>query len=143
MGGDDADVISHPVVSFHRGNSFNPFHAHESFLALWTTYLARNLDPCDTGLLLHDAEVEGHLYDFLRRVFAPVHGISRLPAARARPACFRRLVFAVQPRHNFEVPYGSRDQRRAPCGHLQRGRAHREAYAAWLWPRGWQGATQN
>ena len=114
--GDDADVISHPVVSFHRGNSFNPFHAHESFLALWTTYLARNLDPCDTGLLLHDAEVEGHLYDFLRRVFAPVHGISRLPAARVRPACFRRLVFAVQPRHNFEFPYGSRDRRRAPCG---------------------------
>ena len=31
-----------------------PFHGHETLLALWSTYLARGLDPCDTGVLLSD-----------------------------------------------------------------------------------------
>ena len=47
------ELLCFAIRRFHL--SPPPFHGHETLLALWSTYLARGLDPCDTGVLLPPA----------------------------------------------------------------------------------------
>ena len=103
-------VVDHPVVLFRRQDAYNPFHAHEGFLALWSTYLARGLDPCNTEVMLSDERAYGPYLEMLRRVFAPVRGISRVSDARPRPLCLRRLILAAAPPVHFEIPYNAHDR---------------------------------
>lgn len=115
---DADDRVEHPVVLVDRNDAFNPFHAHEVLWAVWSTYLARGLDPCDTGVLLADGYPDGPLLSLYSTVFAPVHGVQRVSelSQRARHTCFRRIVVAVDHRYHFEVPYTKTDTIKGRCG---------------------------
>ena len=85
------------------------------------TYLARGLDPCDTGVLLSDyfdenddrsgsvssgASSRSPMFELIARVFAPVRGVERVADVGARlcATCYRRLIVAIDPIDNFEIP---------------------------------------
>ena len=118
----DDRVVSHTVVMVRRKDAFSPFHAHEGLLAVWNTYLALDLDPCETGILisdhLHDSERMGPFLEFHRRVFAPVHGVERVLEVSARQisTCYRRLIVAIDPAYCFEIPYLHEDRIKGNCG---------------------------
>ena len=79
--GGACDSSTYPtMVAIRRLDPFNPFHAHEDFLALWTTFVALDLDPSGTAILLTDVLPNGYYLDMWRTVFAPQHGIKRLRA---------------------------------------------------------------
>ena len=114
----DARLVDYPVVLIPRRDAYNPFHGHETLLALWSTYLARGLDPCDTGVLLSDyfddrsgsvssgASSRSPMFELIARVFAPVRGVERVADVGARlcATCYRRLIVAIDPIDNFEIP---------------------------------------
>ena len=104
-------------------DAFNAFHAHESLLALWSTYLALELAPCNTGVLLIDhfndqPPAPTPFLDFIEEVFAPVHGVQRMAEASAREyhLCFSRLILPVDPAFHFDIPYNGPDERQPRCG---------------------------
>jgi hypothetical protein len=107
----DARVVEHPMVVVKRKDGFNPFHGHESVLAVWSTYLALGLDPCETGILLtdniYDSPSRGPIRELLRAAFAPVHGVevALSTAAQPSPTCYRKLIIAIDPIDNFDIPY--------------------------------------
>ncbi|KOO31795.1 hypothetical protein Ctob_015586 [Chrysochromulina tobinii] len=130
----DARLVDYPVVLIPRRDAYNPFHGHETLLALWSTYLARGLDPCDTGVLLSDyfddrsgsvssgASSRSPMFELIARVFAPVRGVERVADVGARlcATCYRRLIVAIDPIDNFEIPYYQEDGHKgslSPCGH--------------------------
>ena len=99
------DSSTYPtMVAVRRLDPFNPFHAHEDFLALWTTFVALDLDPCECVILLTDVLPNGYYLDMWRTVFAPRHGIMRLRALTklTPPPCLKKVVFAVEQRAHFE-----------------------------------------
>ena len=114
---ENAETVAHPVVLLRRFNTLNPFHSHEVFLALWSTYLARDLDPCDTELLISDDRGPGPFFGLLQRAFAPVRGARTVQGSRRRPLCIQRLIVPVDPVFHFEVPYRKKDPiKGAKCG---------------------------
>lgn len=130
----DARLVDYPVVLIPRRDAYNPFYGHETLLALWSTYLARGLDPCDTGVLLSDyfddrsgsvssgASSRSPMFELIARVFAPVRGVERVADVGARlcATCYRRLIVAIDPIDNFEIPYYQEDGHKgslSPCGH--------------------------
>ena len=116
------ELLCFAIRRFHL--SPPPFHGHETLLALWSTYLARGLDPCDTGVLLSDyfdeknddrsgrrsvssgASSRSPMFELIARVFAPVRGVERVADVGARlcATCYRRLIVAIDPIDNFEIP---------------------------------------
>lgn len=115
-------IIHHPVVLVKRKDAYSPFHAHEGLLAVWTTFLALDLDPCDTGILLSDnlgdAVGMSPYLELHRRAFAPVRGVERVAevAARQKSTCYRRLILAIDPFFCFEIPYQRPDRVKGGCG---------------------------
>ena len=116
-------LIRHPVVLVRRKDAFSPFHAHEGLLAVWNTYLALDLDPCETGILLsdhiHDTPSIGNPFlELHRRLFAPVHGVERVSelGLRQTGTCYQRLIVSQDPSFCFDIPYGKKDKVKVACG---------------------------
>ena len=99
----DAKQVENKVVLVRRRDAFNPFHGHETILAVWSTYIALGLDPCDTGLLLTDHfddkpnRIGGPILELLRRVFAPVYGVEKAidVSSHPNPTCYKKLYIAI------------------------------------------------
>ena len=117
--------VKHTVVLVRRGDAFNPFHAHETLWAVWSTFLAFDLDPCDTGILfsdnLDDTHASGPFLEFHRTVFAPIHGVEKMSELTMmdRPTCYKRLITSITPELHFGVPYNrpvSSTKNVADCG---------------------------
>ena len=123
----DAKQVENKVVLVRRRDAFNPFHGHETILAVWSTYIALGLDPCDTGLLLtdhfHDKpnRIGGPILELLRRVFAPVYGVEKAidVSSHPNPTCYKKLYIAIDFIDNFDIPYTKEDRNKGPstkCG---------------------------
>lgn len=109
---DPADrVVSHPVLLVRRHDAFNPFHAHEMIFSVWSSFLALELEPCDTSILFSDMIDDdanfGPFLEFYRAVFAPVHGVDKMAtlAMMNQQTCYKRLITTVNHEEHFNIPY--------------------------------------
>lgn len=107
-------LVDHPVVLVRRKDAFNPFHAHEMIFSVWSTFLALNLEPCETSILLSDliddSERFGPFLDFHRIAFAPVRGVEKVSTLSMLPypTCFTRVVTTILSEHHFGIPFNHR-----------------------------------
>ncbi|KAL1530911.1 hypothetical protein AB1Y20_001802 [Prymnesium parvum] len=114
--------VDHPVVLVRRYDAFNPFHAHEMLFSVWSTYIAFNLDPCETSILLSDviddSAAFGPFLEFHRAVFAPVHGVEKMStlAMLEFPTCFSRLITTMNYDAHFTIAYYSKLANARPVG---------------------------
>ena len=102
--------VSHPVLLVRRSDAFNPFHAHEMLFSVWSSFLALNLEPCDTSVLLSDLDDDspafGPFLEFHRVAFAPVRGVEKMSTLTMmeRATCYSRLITTVPDYAHFGVP---------------------------------------
>jgi hypothetical protein len=104
------------AVVFRRRDAYNVFHAHESLWALWSTFLAYDLLPCKTTIILTDdiADDERSFASGMLQAFAS--RVVRLRAAQ--PLCFPKAVTVPNPDAHFTIPYHREDKNRPfhKCG---------------------------